>query len=155
MNESTQQPNNQAQNMSEVKSVDRTMYNSKTPGYVLEIQTIQVGPFKAMIEALKEIIKEGTLECHPVTYLPDGSINPKSGITLEAMNKSVTLFIKLKLPAEKFNHYYVGSTKPIMINVNMISLYKLFKTCLKPLKKPFLISLIIHHLTNMQINSIN
>ena len=44
------------------------------------------------------------------------------------MNKSVTLFIKLKLPAEKFNHYYVGSTKPIMINVNMISLYKLFKT---------------------------
>jgi proliferating cell nuclear antigen PCNA len=110
------------------QSVDKTMYSSKTPGYILEIQTIQVGPFKAMIEALKEIIKEGTFECHPVTYLPDGSINPKSGITLEAMNKSVTLFIKLKLPAEKFNHYYVGSTKPIMINVNMQSLYKLFKT---------------------------
>lgn len=108
--------------------VDKTMYSSKTPGYILEIQTIQVGPFKAMIEALKEIIKEGTLECHPVTYLADGSINPKSGITLEAMNKSVTLFIKLKLPAEKFNHYYVGSNKPIMINVNMQSLYKLFKT---------------------------
>lgn len=107
---------------------NKTKYCNKTPGYLLEIQTIQVGPFKAMIEALKEIIKEGTFECYPVTYLPDGTINPKSGITLETLNRSVTLFIKLKLPAEKFDHYYVGSTKPIMINVNMQSLYKLFKT---------------------------
>ena len=83
MNESMQQVNNQTSNVTavEVKPVDKTMYSSKTPGYILEIQTIQVGPFKAMIEALKEIIKEGTFECHPVTYLPDGSINPKSGIT--------------------------------------------------------------------------
>lgn len=122
MNESDNAP------FAETKSVDKTMYSSKTPGYILEIQTIQVGPFKAMIEALKEIVKDVTFECYPVTYLPDGSVNPKSGITLEAINKSVTLFIKLKLPAEKFNHYYVGSTKPIMINVNMHSLYKLFKT---------------------------
>lgn len=106
----------------------RTKYTSKTPGYIVEMQTLQVGPFKAMIEALKEIIKEGTFECHPVSYLPDGSINPKSGITLEAMNKANTIFIKLRLPAEKFDHYYVGSTKPIMINVNIQSLYKLFKT---------------------------
>jgi proliferating cell nuclear antigen PCNA len=106
----------------------RNKFSSKTPNYILEIQSLQVGPLKAMIEALKEIIKEGTFECSPVTYGPDGTITQQSGITLEAMNKATTIFVKLNLPADNFDHYYVGSTKPILINVNMQSLYKLFKT---------------------------
>lgn len=99
-----------------------------TPGYVLEVKTLQISAFRVLIEALKEILKDGTLKFTPVFYDPDGEINKSSGISIVAMNQSTSVLIRLKLPAKNFEKFYVKSNKPIMIGINMLCFYKLIKT---------------------------
>lgn len=99
-----------------------------TPGYVLEIKTLQISAFRILIEALKEILKDATFKCTPVFYDADGEINQSCGISIVAMNQSTSVLIRLKLPAKNFEKFYVKSNKPIMIGINMMCFYKLIKT---------------------------
>jgi proliferating cell nuclear antigen len=101
---------------------------SITPGYALEIKTLQISAFRILIEALKEILKDATLKCTPVFYEADGEISSASGISVVAMNQSTSVLIRLKLPAKNFEKFYVKSKKPIMIGINMMCFYKLIKT---------------------------
>jgi proliferating cell nuclear antigen len=101
---------------------------SITPGYVLEIKTLQISAFRILIEALKEILKDATLKFTPVFNDPTGEISSLSGISIVAMNQSTSVLIRLKLPAKNFEKFYVKSRKPIMIGVNMMCFYKLIKT---------------------------
>jgi len=99
-----------------------------TPGYALEIKTLQISAFRILIEALKEILKDATLKCTPVFYDPNGEISSASGISIVAMNQSTSVLIRLKLPAANFEKFFVKSKKPIMIGINMMCFYKLIKT---------------------------
>ena len=101
---------------------------SITPGYVLEIKTLQISAFRTLIEALKEILKDATFKFTPVFNDDKGEISSASGISIVAMNQTTSVLIRLKLPALKFEKYYVKSKKPIFIGINMICLYKLIKT---------------------------
>ena len=99
-----------------------------TPGYIMEIKTIQLSAFKTLIEALKEILKDATLKCIPIKYDSAGEINPNSGLSIIEMNQSTSVLIRLKLPAKNFEMYNIKSEKPILIGLNMLCLYKLIKT---------------------------
>lgn len=99
-----------------------------TPGYVLEIKTLQISAFRILVEALKEILKDATIKCTPVFYEANGEISSASGISIVAMNQSTSVLIRLKLPAKNFEKFYVKSKKPIMIGINMMCFYKLIKT---------------------------
>ena len=101
---------------------------SITPGYILEVKTLQISSFKILIEALKEILKDATIKFTPVFYEANGEISPSSGISIVAMNKSTSVLIRLKLPATKFEKFFVKSKKPVMIGVNMTCFNKLIKT---------------------------
>jgi proliferating cell nuclear antigen len=99
-----------------------------TPGYVLEIKTLQISAFKILIESLKESLKDATLKFTPVYYEKNGEINSASGISIVAMNQSTSVLIRLKLPAKNFEVFYVKSKKPVLIGVNMTCLHKLIKS---------------------------
>ena len=99
-----------------------------TPGYILEVKTLQISSFKILIEALKEILKDATIKFTPVFYDANGEISTASGISIVAMNKSTSVLIRLKLPAIKFEKFFVKSKKPVMIGVNMTCFNKLIKT---------------------------
>jgi len=99
-----------------------------TPGYILEVKTLQISSFKILIEALKEILKDATIKFTPVFYDENDDISTASGISIVAMNKSTSVLIRLKLPAIKFEKFFVKSKKPVMIGVNMTCFNKLIKT---------------------------
>ena len=99
-----------------------------TPGYALEIKTLQISAFRILIEALKEILKDATIKFTPVIYDSNGEISSASGLSIIAMNQTTSVLIRLKLPAKNFEKYYVKSKKPIFIGVNMTCLHKLIKT---------------------------
>lgn len=99
-----------------------------TPGYIMEIKTVQLSAFRILIEALKEILKDATIKCTPVFYEENGEVSSASGLTIVEMNQSTSVLIRLKLPAKNFEVFYVKSKKPILIGVNMLCLFKLIKT---------------------------
>jgi len=99
-----------------------------TPGYALEVKTLQISAFRVLIEALKEILKDATIKFTPVIYDANGEISNASGISIVAMNQTTSVLIRLKLLAKNFEKFYVKSKKPIMIGVNMMCFYKLIKT---------------------------
>lgn len=103
-------------------------YEEFTPGYTMEIKTIQLSAFKTLIEALKEILKDATLKCTPIVYEANGEISPHSGLSIIEMNQSTSVLIRLKLSAKNFELYNIRSEKPILIGLNMLCLYKLIKT---------------------------
>lgn len=99
-----------------------------TPGYALEIKTIQISAFRILIEALKEILKDATIKFTPIVYDANGEINSSSGISIVAMNQTTSVLIRLKLWAKNFEKFYVKSKKPLLIGINMMCFYKLIKT---------------------------
>lgn len=119
------------QNILNVKLDEYAVLNGNetiTPGYILEVKTLQISSFKILIEALKEILKDATIKFTPVFYDANGEISSASGISIVAMNKSTSVLIRLKLPAIKFEKFFVKSKKPVMIGVNMTCFNKLIKT---------------------------
>ena len=83
--------------------------------YVLEIQTIQIGPFRTLMTALKDILLETN-----ITFSEDG-------IRIINMDKSHTILAHLYLDAENFEHYFIKHPK-IVIGVNMFHLFKLINS---------------------------
>ena len=82
---------------------------------ILQIQTVQIAPFRTLITALKDIL----LETY-ISFTPDG-------LKIINMDKSHTILAHLSLNAKNFEHYECSQPK-IVIGVNMFHLFKLINT---------------------------
>ncbi len=82
--------------------------------YLFNIQTVQSGAFRVLIEALKDILTD----CN---FIID-----ETGIKLIATDNSHNVLIHMKLKAENFDYY--ECKKKITIGINMTNMYKLIKT---------------------------
>ena len=82
---------------------------------ILEIQTVQISPFRTLMAAMKDILLETN-----ITFT-------KEGIKIINMDKSHTILVHLFLKASNFESFYCELDK-IVIGVNMIHLFKLINT---------------------------
>jgi len=82
---------------------------------VLTIKTVQIGPMRTLMTALKDILLETN-----ITFRKDG-------IRIINMDKSHTMLAHLFLAAENFEHYECKEEK-IVIGVNMFHLFKLINS---------------------------
>lgn len=82
---------------------------------VLEIKTVQIGAFRTLITALKDILLETN-----ITF-------SKDGIRIINMDKSHTILAHLHLRADDFEQYECKYDK-IVIGVNMFQLFKLINS---------------------------
>ena len=85
-----------------------------TNNFTFNIQTVQAGAFRVLIEALKDILTD----CN---FIID-----QTGIKLIATDSSHNVLIHMKLLAENFD-YYECKEKTI-IGINMTNMFKLIKT---------------------------
>lgn len=95
--------------------------------YIVKIKTVQISAFKILIESLKEIFRDLVFKISG----NNESINQKGCISVSELNSKSDVFVKLKLPAEKFEEFYFNSSNgenSISIGVNMGQFYKLMKT---------------------------
>ena len=81
---------------------------------IFNIQTVQSGAFRILIEALKEILTDTNL------------IIDNSGIKLIATDNSKIVLIHMKLLSENFEHFVCN--EKVKIGINMNNLFKLIKT---------------------------
>ena len=91
------------------------MKKEENSGYVLEIKTIQIAPFRTLMTALKDILLETN-----ITF-------EKDGMRIINMDKSHTILAHLSLEAQNFELYECKMDK-IIIGVNMFHLFKLINT---------------------------
>ena len=82
---------------------------------VLEIETVQIAPFRTLMTALKDILQETN-----ITFT-------KHGMRIVNMDKSHTILAHLFLRAEKFEKY-ICNKENIVIGVNLFHLFKLINT---------------------------
>jgi len=82
--------------------------------YTFNIQTVQAGAFRVLVEALKDILTD----CN---FIIDST-----GIKLIATDSSHNVLIHMKLHAENFDFY--ECKEDCIIGVNMTNMYKLIKT---------------------------
>jgi len=80
-------------------------------GNVFTLQTVQIGPFRTAITALKDILLETN-----ITFSADG-------MRIINMDKSHTILVHMFLPAENFEFYECKKEK-IIIGVNMFHFFK-------------------------------
>ena len=88
---------------------------SSTDGNVLTIKTVQIGPVRTLMTALKDIHVETN-----ISFQPDG-------IRIINMDKSHTILVHLHLDASKFEFYECKKEK-IIIGVNIFHLFKLINS---------------------------
>lgn len=82
--------------------------------YRLEIRTVQSSAFKILIEALKELLVDTSMEFD------------ENGVRIVSLDNSKVVLVHLKLEAKKFEYYYCEGK--ISIGVNMLNLFKLMRT---------------------------
>jgi proliferating cell nuclear antigen len=80
----------------------------------LEIRTVQSVAIKVLVEALKELLTDTSIEFD------------ETGMKIIAMDTSHIVLVHLKLDAGRFEYYHCN--KRIAIGVNMLNLHKLIKT---------------------------
>ena len=61
---------------------------------ILEVKTIQVSPFKTLIESLKDILADVNIEFN------------EEGMKIITMDSTQTILVHLKLEASNFEYYY-------------------------------------------------
>ncbi len=81
---------------------------------ILEVKTIQVSPFKTLIESLKDILADVNIEFN------------EEGMKIITMDSTQTILVHLKLEASNFEYYYCKNK--IFVGVNMNNLFKIIKT---------------------------
>lgn len=84
------------------------------PHYSLEVRTVQSSAFKVLIEAMKELLTDTSIEFD------------ETGMKIISMDNSRVVLVHLKLDACKFEHYHCESK--IVIGVNMLNMYKLIRS---------------------------
>lgn len=94
---------------------NKTQLQQMGEGNVLTIKTVQVGPFRTLMTALKDILVETN-----ITFQSDG-------MRIINMDKSHTVLVHMFLEAQKFEFYECKFDK-IIIGVNMFHLFKLINT---------------------------
>lgn len=80
----------------------------------LEIKTVQASSFKILIEALKELLTDTSVEFD------------ETGMKIIAMDTSHIVLVHMKLDADKFEHF--DCKNKINIGINMLNFHKLIKT---------------------------
>lgn len=82
--------------------------------YCLEIRTVQSSAFKILIEALKELLVDTSIEFD------------ETGMKIITIDNSHVVLVHLKLEASKFEYYHCEGK--ISIGINMLNLFKLMRT---------------------------
>ena len=82
--------------------------------HCLELRTVQSVAMKVLVEALKELLTDTSIEFD------------ENGIKIVAMDTSHIVLVHLKLDAGRFEYYHCE--RRISIGVNMLNLHKLIKT---------------------------
>lgn len=82
--------------------------------YLLEIKTVQSQAFKILIEALKELLTDTSIEFD------------EQGMKIVSTDTTHSVLAHLKLDACKFEYYYCEGKN--VIGVNMLNFYKLIRT---------------------------
>jgi proliferating cell nuclear antigen len=91
------------------------MSAAATPGnYKLELRTTQAVAFKLLVEALKELLIDTSIEFD------------ETGMKIMALDTSHVVLVHLKLDAHKFEQYYCEGK--VIVGLNMLNLHKLLKT---------------------------
>lgn len=85
------------------------------PNYILEIQTVQIAPFRTLMTALKDILLDTNI------------VFSQEGIKIVSLDKSLTIMVRLHLEADKFEKFFCAYPK-IIIAVNMFQLFKLINS---------------------------
>jgi proliferating cell nuclear antigen len=80
---------------------------------IMELKTVQTGPFKTLIEALKEILTDANIEF------------TETAMKIITMDPTQTILVHLKLEGN-FESYYCKHK--IFIGVNMLNFFKLIRT---------------------------
>lgn len=83
------------------------------PHYSLELRTVQSSAFKVLMEAMKELLTDTSVEFD------------ETGMKIISMDHNHVVLVHLKLDACKFEHYYCDGK--IVIGVNMLNMYKLIR----------------------------
>jgi len=81
--------------------------------YSLEVRTVQSSAFKILMEAMKELLTDTSIEFD------------ETGMKIISMDHDRVVLVHLKLDAKKFEHYHCESK--IVIGVNMLNMYKLIR----------------------------
>ena len=87
---------------------------ASSSNYRLEIKTVQATAFKVLVEALKELLTDTSVEFD------------ETGMKILAMDTSHVVLVHLKLEASKFEVYHCEGR--ISVGINMLNLHKLIKT---------------------------
>jgi len=85
-----------------------------TSSYLLEIKTVQSQAFKILIEALKELLTDTSIEFD------------EQGMKIVSTDTTHSVLAHLKLDACKFEYYHCEGKN--VIGVNMLNFYKLIRT---------------------------
>jgi proliferating cell nuclear antigen len=87
---------------------------NKYANYHFVMKTVQSPTFRSLIEALKDMIQDGILECSP------------KGMKLESTDVCATYLVCLNLIGSEFEEYYCDGNHSL--GVNMSDLYKTIKS---------------------------
>ena len=82
--------------------------------FSLKIKTEQSCAFRILVEALKEILTEGSF------------VFDETGIKIIAMDSSHTVLVHLKLKHDSFEHFVCKKKRTL--GINMLNMFKLIKT---------------------------
>ncbi len=82
---------------------------------ILEIRTVQAGAFKVLVEALKDLLTDTSIE-----------FDPAVGMKIVAMDSSHVVLVHMCLEASKFEYYHCKER--MCIGVNMMQLHKLIRS---------------------------
>ena len=115
---------------------------------ILEVVTEHTGPFKTLIEVLKDLLPEVNIE-FTNDKIKGEVTTDRSGMKIIAVDTTKTVLINLKLNAENFSKF-VCKKKKLVIGVNLTFFHKLIKS----MDKEDNLSLYINHdePNNLRIN---
>lgn len=82
---------------------------------ILEVRTVQSCAFKVLVEALKDLLTDTSIE-----------FDPETGMKIVAMDSSHVVLVHLHLDASKFEAFYCRER--ICVGVNMMQLHKLIRS---------------------------
>jgi len=91
---------------------------------ILEVTTVQTGPFKILIDALKDFLIDCNIECIPIEKSLETDEN--AGLKILALNAKEGMLVHLKLHAYNFEKFICNQKQ--YLGINMQSLHKILKS---------------------------
>jgi len=102
---------------------------------ILYIRTKKIPTIKALIESLKEMFKDVCIKFSPKQTVqipndPNKKTKTIGGMSISAFNSGCSIYVKVKLEADKFEEYYCSPIEQkdyISIGINMLNFFKIIK----------------------------